>query len=302
MRILLLGKNGQVGWELQRALAPLGDIIALDQPDVDFTDLQGLSGIVRDRKPNLIVNAAAYTAVDRAESEPELAMTVNGIAPGALAEEAVRLNAGMVHYSTDYVFDGTKGEPYTEEDEPNPLNVYGQTKLAGDRAIEAVGGDYLILRTSWVYGVRGKNFFLTMLQLAREKEEARVVDDQVGCPTWSRSIADVTSKILKVVLHPEKGNFNRSEEFFTGIYNYSSSGSTSWHGFAQEIIQSDPLRHEHVIQKITPISSEEFGVAATRPKVTILSNGKVEAEFGVRSEDWRDQLAACSGEYYKVSQ
>ncbi len=302
MRILLLGKNGQVGWELQRTLAPLGEVIALDQPEVDFTDLQGLRGIVRGRKPDLIVNAAAYTAVNRAESEPELAMTVNGIAPGALAEEAVRLKAGLVHYSTDYVFDGTKGEPYTEDDEPNPLSVYGESKLAGDRAIEAVGGDYLILRTSWVYGVRGKNFFLTMLQLAREKEEIRVVDDQVGCPTWSRSIAEATSKMLKCILHSERGYFDRSEEIFSGIYNYSSSGSTNWHGFAQAIIRSDPLRHEHVIQKITPISSEEFGAAAKRPKVSILSNGKIEAKLGVVPVDWRDQLAECSGVYFQANQ
>ncbi len=302
MRILLLGKNGQVGWELQRTLAPLGEVIALDQPEVDFTDLQGLRGIVRDRKPDLIVNAAAYTAVDRAESEPELAMTVNGIAPGVLAEEAKRLKAGLVHYSTDYVFDGTKGEPYTEEDEPNPLNVYGQTKLAGDRAIEAIGCDYLILRTSWVYGVRGENFFLTMLQLAREKEEISVVDDQVGCPTWSRSIAEATYKMLNCVLHSERGNFNRSKEIFAGIYNYSSSGSTNWHGFAQAIIRSDSLRHEHVIQKISPISSEEYSAVAKRPRISILANGKVEAEFGVISEDWRDQLAACSAEYYQANQ
>lgn len=171
MRILLFGKNGQVGWELQRTLAPLGELIAVDFPEIDFQDFQGLRKYTLEIKPNLIVNAAAYTAVDQAETEPDIAMSINGEAPGFLAEIALTLNAGLVHYSTDYVFDGTKGDPYTEEDPPNPLSVYGASKLAGDNAIRAAGCAHLILRTSWVYGTRGKNFFLTMLRLAREREE-----------------------------------------------------------------------------------------------------------------------------------
>jgi dTDP-4-dehydrorhamnose reductase len=293
MRIVLFGKNGQVGWELKRTLAPLGEVIALDQPEVDFTDLQGLRGIVRDRKPDLIVNAAAYTAVDRAEGEPELAMIVNGIAPGVLAEEAKKLNAGLVHYSTDYVFDGTKREPYTEEDKPNPINIYGQTKLAGDRAIQGSGCDYLILRTSWVYGARGKNFFLTMLRLAREREEIRVVDDQIGCPTWSRSIAKATGEILMRGFHAEEDRIWWDVEIPSGVYNYSSSGSTSWHGFTEEIIRTDPNRDEHIVQRLVPISTDAFGAAAARPANSELSKDKLSTVFGIPPEGWREQLQNC---------
>ncbi len=250
MRILLLGKNGQVGWELQQVLPLFGEVMALDKPEVDFTDLAGLRRIVRDRRPDLIVNAAAYTAVDRAESERELAMTVNGIAPGVLADEAVRLKAGLVHYSTDYVFDGIKGEPYTEEDVPNPLSVYGESKLAGDRAIEAVGGAYVILRTSWVYGARGSNFYLTILRLTREREEIRIVDDQVGCPTWCRSIAHATGQILLKAMEQPQGNFYSFLGELAGIYNYSSSGEVSWFSFAKAIIERHPDRKAFHVEKI----------------------------------------------------
>jgi dTDP-4-dehydrorhamnose reductase len=188
-RILLTGKNGQVGWELQRTLATLGEVVTLDRQDLDLADPDSIRRVVREHKPNLIVNAAAYTAVDKAEEESDLAMVINGTAPGILAEEAKRLSAAIIHYSTDYVFDGSKNTPYTEEDAPNPLNVYGRTKLAGERAIQAVGAPYLILRTSWVYGMRGKNFLLTILRLARERNEIKVVNDQIGAPTWSRIIA-----------------------------------------------------------------------------------------------------------------
>ena len=204
MKILLTGRNGQVGWELERALAPLGEVVATDRSTLDLADPDAIRRVVREVKPEIIVNAAAYTAVDKAESEPELAMRINGFAPGVLAEEAKRLGALLVHYSTDYVFDGEKATPYVEEDEPNPINVYGRTKLAGERAIQASGCRHLILRTSWVYGARGKNFLLAILRKARDAQELRVVADQVGAPTSVELVARSTLAALRhVVRAPE---------------------------------------------------------------------------------------------------
>jgi dTDP-4-dehydrorhamnose reductase len=293
MRILLFGKNGQVGWELQRTLAPLGEVIAVDFPEIDFQDFLGLRKYTLEIKPNLIVNAAAYTAVDQAETESEIAKRINGEAPRVLAEIALTLDAGLVHYSTDYVFDGTKGAPYTEEDEPNPINVYGQTKLAGDHAIQGSDCAHLILRTSWVYGARGKNFFLTMLRLAREREEIRIVDDQIGCPTWSRSIAQVTAEILLQGFYAEQDRLGWGEDIPSGVYNYSSSGSTSWYGFAEEIIRTDPNREEHIVQRLLPISTEAFGAPATRPAYSQLSKDRLGSVFKMSPEGWREQLESC---------
>lgn len=293
MRILLFGKNGQVGWELRRTLASLGEVHAVDFPEIDFLDLAALRVFTLDAQPDLIVNAAAYTAVDQAESEPEIAMTINAEAPGVLAKIAKDLNIGLVHYSTDFVFNGLKGVPYTEEDEPNPLNVYGASKLAGDEAILGSGCAYLILRTSWVYGGRGKNFFLTMLRLAREREEIRVVDDQIGSPTWSRSIAAVTEAILKIGFRPDKDRLGWGDEIPSGVYNYSSSGSTSWYEFAEEILRNDPESQDHVVQRLTPISTEAFGAAAARPENSELSKGKIEAAFQIPTDNWRKQLERC---------
>ena len=205
LKILLLGKNGQVGWELHRTLSPLGEVIATDRRDLDITDFHRVRETIHTIRPRVIVNATAYTAVDRAEDEPELAMLINGTAPGVLAEEAKKCGALLVHYSTDYVFDGTKKEPYTEEDTPNPLNVYGRTKLKGEEAIQSVDGNYLIFRTSWVYGERGHNFYLTIRRLAKEKEEISVVDDQIGAPTWCRTIAENTTFILAQGVNREEG-------------------------------------------------------------------------------------------------
>ena len=201
MKVLITGANGQVGWELQRALAPLGEVVALGHAQLDLANPDAIRQALRHTAPDLIVNAAAYTAVDRAEEEPTLAQAVNGDAPGILAEEALRLHAALVHYSTDYVFDGSKGAPYEEIDATNPRSVYGATKLAGEKAISAVDCAHLILRTSWVYGARGKNFLLTMQRLARERDELRVVDDQIGAPTWSRMLAEATGLILGQCLH-----------------------------------------------------------------------------------------------------
>ncbi len=200
MKILLIGKNGQVGWELRRTLAPLAEVVAVDYPEINFTDVPALRQLVAGTRPSVVVNAAAYTAVDKAETETELCRQVNAVAPGVLAEEAKKLGALMVHYSTDYIFDGTKTSPYVETDAPNPLGAYGRTKLEGDRAVKASGADHLIFRLCWVYGARGQNFMLTMQRLAREREKLRVVGDQFGCPTWSRMIAETAALALKQVL------------------------------------------------------------------------------------------------------
>lgn len=280
-KIMLVGKNGQVGWELCRTLAALGKVVALDRQQLNLSSPEQIRQRVREVRPNLIVNAAAYTAVDKAEEEPALAMAINGIAPGILAEEAKEINAAIVHYSTDYVFDGTKTNPYTEEDEPNPLNVYGKTKLAGERAIQAAGVPFLILRTSWIYSLRGKNFLLTILRLAQEREELRVVDDQVGSPTWSRTIAEVTAQVLA------QGYLTLSEK--RGIYHITAGGQTSWCGFARSIlaqVSGTGLRYK----KLIPIPTSEYPAPARRPAYSVLSNDKLNKEFGLVTPNWQHIL------------
>ena len=272
-KILLLGKNGQVGWELQRTLAPLGNVIALDQEELDLVRVGDIRRTVQEIKPDIIVNAAAYTSVDKAESEPDLAMAINRDAPGVLAEEAKKLGALLVHYSTDYVFDGTKDTPYTEEDKPNPLNVYGKTKLAGEQAIQAVDGNHLIFRTSWVYGTRGQNFFLTMLRLAREREEIRVVDDQIGAPTWCRMIAESTALILAQGINREEG-FSGYFEERKGIYHMTARGQTSWYGFAEKIFEAVP-DPERKLKRLVAVKTEEYPTVAQRPRRSVLSNIKL---------------------------
>jgi dTDP-4-dehydrorhamnose reductase len=281
---MLTGKNGQVGWELQRTLAPLGQVVALGRQDLDLADPGQIRQRVREIKPDIIVNAAAYTAVDKAEEEPELAMAVNGIAPGILAEEAKRINAAIVHYSTDYVFNGQKNSPYTEEDEPGPLNVYGKTKLAGERAIQAVGAPHLILRTSWVYGMRGKNFLLIILRLAREHEELRVVDDQIGSPTWSRMVAEATAQILARIYSPLAPHSSPLTEL-SGIYHLSAGGHTSWYGFAKAIINYTSLLTPHPL-RVSPIPTKEYPTLARRPQYSVLSNDKIKEIFGVALPHW----------------
>lgn len=282
---MLTGKNGQVGWELQRALAPLGDVVALDRSQLDLANPDQIREQVREIKPGLIVNAAAYTAVDRAEEEPELAMAINGIAPGILAEEAKRSGAGIIHYSTDYVFDGVKTAPYTEDDTPNPINEYGRSKLAGELAIQAAGAPYLILRTSWVYGMRGKNFLLTILRLAREREELRIVDDQIGAPTWSRMIAGTTARILSA------GTLFLAD--INGVYHLTASGSTSWYGFAKAILALDPNPTEQVCKQIRPIPTAAYPTLARRPVYSVLSNDKLKAAFGLVLPDWEQGLKSA---------
>ncbi len=289
MKILITGRNGQVGWELQRALAPLGQIAALDRAQLDLADPDSIRQAVRHAGPDLIVNAGAYTAVDKAEQEPDLAMAVNGTAPGVLAEEARRLGAAIIHYSTDYVFDGRKNAPYEEIDAPNPQGVYGASKLAGEKAVAAVGAPHLTLRTSWVYGLRGKNFLLTMLRLAGERDELRVVDDQIGAPTWSRMIAEATAAI--VAQGHAHGGIARLLADRGGLYHLTAGGQTSWFGFASAIVAHAPKQ-----PRMTPITTAEYPLPAKRPAYSVMSSARLERAFGIALPDWRAALALCMQE------
>lgn len=287
-KILLTGKNGQVGWELQRTLAPVGQVIALDVDELDLGDQDAIRQAVRSIKPDIIVNPAAYTAVDKAESEPDLAMAINGVAPGILAEEARKLGALLVHYSTDYIFDGRKDAPYVEADAPNPLSVYGNTKLAGEQAIRASGADHLIFRTSWVYGARGRNFLLTMLRLARERGELRVVDDQIGAPTWCRSLGEITALVLAQLYAPDANK--EAVRSVSGTYHLTSSGSVSWCGFTAEILR---LAQVHPAPVLVPITTPEYPTPAVRPMNSTLSNDKFVRTFGLDAGDWGSNLRLC---------
>jgi dTDP-4-dehydrorhamnose reductase len=273
-RILLTGKTGQVGYELERSLQGLGEVIAVDRSEMDLANLDQVREVIRTVKPTLIVNPAAYTAVDKAESEPELAMLINAHAPGVMAEEAKKLGAAMIHYSTDYVFDGTKTSPYVEDDPTCPINVYGQTKLAGEKAIQAAGIPHLILRTSWVYGTRGKNFLLTIQRLARERVELRIVADQAGAPTWCRTIADTTAHILAQTKRSKGGEELWQEH--SGIYHLSAQGQTTWHGFAAAILAHSSTQGEPTL---TPINADEYPVPARRPANSVLSSARLIEQF-----------------------
>jgi dTDP-4-dehydrorhamnose reductase len=282
-RILLIGKVGQVGWELRRTLAPLAHIVCVDFPEIDLTSGDSIRKWVSESRPEIVINAAAYTAVDKAETEQDRAMQINGVAPGILAEEARKAGALLVHYSTDYVFDGTKTEPYVETDLPNPLGAYGRSKLAGDEAVRAVGGAHMIFRLCWVYGARGQNFMLTMMRLAREREKLRVVGDQVGCPTWSRMIAETTAQALTRAV--SAGDRNA----FTGTYHLAASGITSWHGFAQAIIDLMPAEGKKCVQ-VEAISSSQYPTPTRRPAYSVLCGDKLERTFGLRLPRWDESL------------
>ena len=285
MKLLLFGKNGQVGWELQRSLAPLGEVIALDRHSTDhcgdFSNLGGLAATVRALRPDVIVNAAAYTAVDKAESEPELARTVNALAPGVLAQEAAKLGALLVHYSTDYVFDGSGSRPWTEADTPGPLSVYGRTKLEGEHAIQSACPHHLIFRTSWVYAGRGGNFAKTMLRLARERERLTVIDDQFGAPTGADLLADVTAHAIRQVLQ-RPGD--------PGLYHLTASGETSWHGYAKHVLaqaERSQAAIKIVATEVTAVPTSAFATAATRPHNSRLDSAKLQATFGLSLPAWR---------------
>jgi dTDP-4-dehydrorhamnose reductase len=299
LRILITGANGQVGWNLQRTLGPLGDVTALTREQLDLADLDSVANTVRDFAPDILVNAAAYTAVDKAESEPELAKTVNATAPARMAQELAKRRGLLVHYSTDYVFDGAKplDTPYNEDDPTGPLSVYGQTKLDGERGIIASGCPHIILRSTWVYDTRGKNFLRTVLRLARERDELRMVSDQYGAPTWARSIAEATAIILARCLE----RMGKSSDWPTGLFHRSAAGRTSWAEFAEAIMSeyddccswpadtgefSAPLKAKQVVH----ITSDQYQTPARRPRNSVLSNAKVRQAFGIKMPDWREQL------------
>lgn len=283
MRILLTGAEGQVGYELQRSLACLGTVVATDRMSMDLAATDVLAEKVRQAEPDLIVNAAAYTAVDKAEQEVELATAVNAIAPGVLAHVAVELGIPLIHYSTDYVFNGEQSRPWLEDDPVDPVNRYGYTKLAGEQAIEQSGADYLIFRTSWVYGARGHNFLLTMNRL-RDRETLSVVDDQVGAPTWSRHIADCTAQIIVQSLY--QADFWQQHR---GIYHLSGGGKTSWYGFAKAIFELLAQKGLAVPQ-LKAIPSSDYTVPARRPLFSCLDNQKLLTHFGLQLPDWHDSL------------
>lgn len=285
-RVLILGSGGQLGHELVQSFGGHAEVIACDRNSLDLTSPDKIREKVRTAAPDLILNAAAYTAVDRAESEPDLATAINTHAPAILAEEALRAGALLVHYSTDYVFDGTKNSPWTEIDATNPLNTYGASKLAGEKAITQVGGRYLIFRTSWVYGPYGKNFLFTMLRLGRERDELKVVDDQVGSPTTSIELAKATNKITTRIL---RGDFG-SPSVWAGLYNMTCGGSVSWCGFAQAIFARSAKLLKEKSSTVHPIKTTEFPTPAARPHNSVLSNEKLFQRFGVRLAAWEPAL------------
>lgn len=285
-RILIVGSRGQVGRELQRNFSGSGELLCYDRHNVDLGDPEQVRAMVRDSQPDLILNAAAYTAVDRAESEPELAIAINATAPRVLADEAERRNILLVHYSTDYVFDGSKREPWLEIDQPNPLNVYGVTKLAGENAVRAAG-KHLIFRTSWIYGPHGNNFLLTMLRLASERDTIRVVDDQIGAPTTSGALADATFSIVIRVLAGHYG----SQQDWSGLYHMTCTGATSWFGFAREILERTSKRSS-ISAKLLPITTPEYPTPAARPLYSVLSNQSLKDRFGMELPRWQDALSS----------
>ena len=293
-RILVLGGDGQVAWELRRTLATLGEVFAAGrrtEPALDLAQSDTILPFIERLRPDWIVNAAAYTAVDKAEQEPEAAAAVNAVAPGLLAEAAGRVGAQLVHYSTDYVFDGSADRPYREDDAPNPQGVYGRTKLAGEEAIAKAGCDWLVLRTAWVYGARGGNFMRTMRRLAREREELRVVADQHGAPTWSRHIAEATAQIL-ARLGDDRAAWHRA----CGVYHLTSAGMATWHAFASAIVEHQRGREAIPCRQVTAITTADYPTPARRPAYSVLDNDKLARTFGVRLPDWREALAQVQEE------
>ena len=289
-KILLIGKEGQVGRELSSLLKPFGELTLFGKEDLDLTQADRIREQLRNVQPHVIVNAAAYTAVDQAEEEPDLALAVNGTAPAILAEEAKKLGAALVHYSTDYVFDGEKQDPYTEEDSPNPMGVYGRTKLAGDEAIQSTGLPHLIFRTAWVYGLKGKNFLLTIQRLAKERDELKIVDDQIGSPTWCLTIAQATANVLTQILpQSSPGDLSHFEQA-SGLYNLVCGGQTSWFGFAQAILEASSSSQD---TKLIPIPTSEYPTLTKRPQNSVLSTKKLKSAFGIAPPAWDVTLKYC---------
>jgi dTDP-4-dehydrorhamnose reductase len=302
--ILLTGKSGQVGGELLRFLPQLGEVVAPGRDQLDLSKPGDICRTIREVRPQLIVNAAAYTAVDQAEADVTMTRAINEEAPGLIAEEAKKIGAVLVHYSTDYVFDGVKRVPYDETDSANPINVYGRTKFAGEQAIRCSSLAHLIFRTGWIYATRGRNFLLTILRLATEREELRIVSDQIGAPTSASHVAAATSKILSGICEGNHGQFVFSE--VSGTYHLSAAGETTWYDFAQTILEkagatsqtlawlAAATQGRHLIaRRVVPISTEEFRSAAQRPAYSVLSNSLLIQTFGVALPDWNSQLHSC---------
>jgi dTDP-4-dehydrorhamnose reductase len=286
MKIVLLGKNGQLGWEFQRVLPILGEVISLDRTELNLSDLPAIQKTLSELKPNLIINASAYTDVDRAEKETDLAMKINALAPGVMAELSRKLGAILIHYSTDYVFDGRKNAPYTENDQTNPLNVYGKSKLMGEENIKQAGDTYLILRTSWVYSLRGNSFVNKVLKWSRQNKNLKVVSDQSSSPTWARMLAEVTS----FVLAQNKKDLYENIHERRGIYHLAGNGFTSRYEWAKQILANDPERSEQTVQAIEPARSEEFPTPAVRPLFSALDCARFQATFGLQLPGWKNTL------------
>ncbi len=298
MKILLTGSNGQVGHELQQTLQGLGGLVAVDRSSMNLAEVHQIREVIRSVRPNLIVNAAAYTAVDKAEGEPDLAMRINAEAPAIMAEEAKKLGAAIIHYSTDYVFDGVRVGAYTEDDMPNPQNVYGQSKLAGELALRDSGVPHLILRTSWVYGNRGNNFLITMQRLLRERDELRIVDDQIGAPTWCRRIAEKTAEIItQFQREPDGKSSDIAQDVwqrYSGLYHLTAQGQTSWYGFAKAILGEMEFTSATTARKpkLIPITTPDYPLPAKRPSNSVLSSQKLMASFGA-IPNWKDDFLRC---------
>ena len=288
MKILLTGKTGQIGEELNNIVGDLGNLITVDKEQLDLSKPNSIEPVILDIKPDIIINPAAYTAVDKAEKEPDLAMTVNAIAPGLLAKAARKVGAGLIHYSTDYVFDGCSEIPYKEEDPPNPLNVYGKTKLAGEKALAEAGVPFLIIRTGWVYSLHGKNFLRTIKKLAEEKDIIQVIDDQIGAPTWARSVALKTHQILKQCLN--KKWLETKDPSLSGIFHLTCQGKTSWHGFARKVLN---ISNASQNIKLIAIPTSDYPTPATRPSNSLLNNEKIQKVFGLDMPHWEDALKDC---------
>jgi len=286
MRILLLGNTGQLGWELERTLAPMGELSACDYPSIDLSDPKCIHQVLHDCQPDLLVNATAYTAVDRAEAEPELAAAINTTAPGVMAEDARAHGAAFVHYSTDYVFDGHKGAPYLESDPPAPLGVYGRTKLAGEQAIRQVGGAYLILRTSWVYSLRRGSFVNKVLGWARAQEQVKLVTDQVSGPTWSRMLAEATTHLVCLGMEDLFGWFSEHQ----GLYHLAGSGYCSRYEWGQQILQLDPHKEQQKVRELIPAQTAEFSTPAQRPLFSALNCDLFFKTFHLQLPDWKFAL------------
>jgi dTDP-4-dehydrorhamnose reductase len=287
MKILLLGKNGQLGWELNRSLQSLGEVVALDYPEVNLADAKSIRKTVEQFQPEVIYNATAYTAVDKAESEPESAEAINGTGPGILAEEARKINAVLIHYSTDYVFDGNKGSPYIETDPPNPINVYGLTKLHGEQAIQQVDGVYLIFRTSWVYSLRQGGFVTKALEWARAQKTLCIVDDQIGSPTWARMLAETTALLLARAGH---NCFTPWLAGRKGLYHLAGNGYASRLDWTEAILELDKKHKEQIVEKILPARTSDFPTPAQRPLFSALDCSKFEQTFNLRLPAWQTAL------------